>query len=542
MPDILKIGKQKKFAYIAIIIFMTIFASCSENVEKSDSIEYIPVQLEKNGYWSLMSRDGKIKFENEFKEAPSVVINGLFSVKEGEGYSVYRADGEKPELVKGLENLSQVGTLRDGLMPIAFPDKRIVIVDKEGNEKFELKPIKDKEIIKCDGAFYEGMLWTRNEDSKVGYYNTSGECVIAHRYDNGYSFSEGKALVCNDSLWSAIGKDGKKIFTFKKGQSPVIDGRYTHNKIFMKDAEGRFYVYNEKGESTKLSTKIKEVSEFNENYIIYKSDSGEYGLMDYKGEVVLRPKYKSLQFGEDGKLLASRKEGEWEILDYSGNKIIDLDYSEVTYCEDFGYFVQDKSGCTILNEKGDPISKEVDFYQWCVWADNFGIGYLVYVPTDKIISQLVDMFNDNGIGDYKFGESMVALAQKQQLDKSGLIKNRRGDILLVSGDCRGDFYLSLEAWSQYVIAYEATSYNYYSGFTNSPTWNHNSKVDGLLLKISAHGSDWAKGGVSRFADAFKKKGFEVSKIEANNSKTAILLIKDNLKLYITNPWADMVLI
>ncbi|MDE6258977.1 MAG: WG repeat-containing protein [Muribaculaceae bacterium] len=536
MPNIFRRNGFGYSLYLSLLLTFLLPSCVGEN-ETSGQIEYISVQLEKDGDWSLMSKDGKIKFENEFKEAPSAVINGVFNVKEGKGYSVYRATGEKPEIINGLENLSYVGELNDGLMPVCFPEKRITIVDKDGKEKFELKPIKGKEIVECTKSFQEGMLLTKDENSKFGYYNTSGECIIAHKYDDAYSFSEGMALVFKDSLWSIIGKDGNKIFSFKKGLWPAFYPykyenfyHYKDGKMFMRDSDGRYYLYDQKGESTKLSNKIKEILGFNEKYILYKSESGDYGTMDFNGEVVIRPKFQQLYFGDSGQLFGSRDGKDWEILDYSGKKIKALDCESAYYENGFGYLAKDHSGWYLLNNKGELVSKDAEFYQL---ANNFpeaGLVLSCYIPSEKIVSAVTDMITPDGVESYTFGQSMVELAQKEGLDRQKLIDDQIS--LLKLGENKiGTATINFGAFSKWLIAYEAVNYDYYSGYYRNPVWNHNSKIDVFRLWIQT-ASTWGKNGVNKLSDGFKRKGFEVSQYDSNQEYAATLLKKDGLNIFL----------
>lgn len=75
----------KKFfkSIFSIITTLTIAVSCVSCSNKSNaSIEGIPVQLEDEKAWSIVSPDGEILVKNAFEASPSFVYNGRFVVYE----------------------------------------------------------------------------------------------------------------------------------------------------------------------------------------------------------------------------------------------------------------------------------------------------------------------------------------------------------------------------------------------------------------------------------------------------------------------------
>lgn len=504
---------------------MAIISSCSGSADESKlNVDFLPIQLEKDGYWSFVSKDGKIIFENEFKNQPTQIINGVFSVKEDEGFSVYKANGNKPELISGLEYLKFVGVLSENLLPVCFPNKRISIVNKDGKEQFELGPIKDKEIIGCGERFIEGMLWISTDDNKEGFVNTSGECVIKPVYKSVGIFRNGRTIALKDSIWSVINKKGDLIFSFKHGFAP-IPGVWSYNKynqICMKDSEDRFYLFDAKGEMSKLSTKIKEVIQYSDKYIIYTSESGEKGMMTIDGEIIIRPKYKELSFGKKGELIASNKDKEWKLLDYSGNLKSEVDFAKVNFIKGFGYISGDNSSYTIMNNDGQPIDKNLDFvdYSTNVWS---GVNRSCYIPSEKIIKTVMDMITPAGVGKYKFGESMQNIAVAQGLTVKDV--NEKNDISIIF-DLSGSYNIVISAWSKYYISYNDFNFSTYSW---SPAWNPNSKIEAFIINVNTYNL-W-EGGVNDFVEVLKQKGYKEERREISTEGPVVLLSNNNLSFF-----------
>ena len=82
----------KSALYLIAATFM--LAGCSSSTE--NDIDYLAVKSDKDSNWGMIGPDGKILFDDEFENRPSAVINGLFTVEENKGISVYKA-AEKPE-------------------------------------------------------------------------------------------------------------------------------------------------------------------------------------------------------------------------------------------------------------------------------------------------------------------------------------------------------------------------------------------------------------------------------------------------------------
>ena len=76
-----------KALFIAAFAIVAALTGCSSDGQKLN-VEMLPVQLAKDGNWSMLKPDGSIMYEGEFKEAPTMAVNGMFTVKEGEGYTV----------------------------------------------------------------------------------------------------------------------------------------------------------------------------------------------------------------------------------------------------------------------------------------------------------------------------------------------------------------------------------------------------------------------------------------------------------------------
>lgn len=131
--------KKVHFLLFAAILFLT---NCSKS--ETGTITHLPFQTEKDGRWGLIDMEGNILMEDEFKERPSAVIDGMFYVKNSNGmYEFYTAE-KKPKQI-GEEYLS-VGQFVNGIAPVVKKNSHITYIDKEGKTVFELTKYNDDYI------------------------------------------------------------------------------------------------------------------------------------------------------------------------------------------------------------------------------------------------------------------------------------------------------------------------------------------------------------------------------------------------------------
>ena len=123
--------KKVHLLLFAVILVLT---GCSNNSE--NPITHLPFKTEKDGRWGLIDMEGNILLEDEFKHRPSVVIDGMFCVKNSDGmYELYTAE-QKPRQI-GEEYL-YVGYFANGLAPVVEKDSRITYINKEGKVVIKL--------------------------------------------------------------------------------------------------------------------------------------------------------------------------------------------------------------------------------------------------------------------------------------------------------------------------------------------------------------------------------------------------------------------
>lgn len=467
-------------------------------------VDYIPVKETEKGNWSFYAPDGKLLYPDEFKNEPSLVIEGYFSVAENDGFTLYHA-GDKPEVVGEAEGLKSVGYMSDGLIPVTFPKERISVLNTKGEKVFTVEPVKGKEIISCASGFSEGYLRVNNEDNLEGYLNTKGEVVIQPAYYYAYDFNEGYAVVGkrgedgDDDKFMVIDTKGEVVFNIRSGYGRYYN-QFMYGKLVVRDANDHIVFLDTKGETAfKCPSKVSSVDGYNSKYIIFCGEDSEYGVMDFEGETIIRTKYSGIEFVGDDKFLCSTDD-RVVVLDAKGEELLRFDdYESVRYLGKFGYIGVGKRIFEFLDVEGKPV-KNAEFTDLSYQAAQ---GYNVqsdYFNTEAVVADICSMINPKGVGDFAIGEGPGAhfsnpsnyfyrsSVDLDDLDKSGY---------RYSISARARFSKSMGDWDYAFNGYEYNRREY---------WNPGCELQYIDISITTQ-TDWCNDGPAAITNGLKKEGF-----------------------------------
>ena len=92
---------QNSICGLFVIMAGLFMASCTSKNDPLNEVEYFPFQESKDGNWGMIGIDGKVLFSEEFKNMPTMAVNGRFMVKNSDGlWEIYTAE-KKPEKIGG---------------------------------------------------------------------------------------------------------------------------------------------------------------------------------------------------------------------------------------------------------------------------------------------------------------------------------------------------------------------------------------------------------------------------------------------------------
>lgn len=375
-------------------------------------------------------------------------------------------------------------------------------MDKNGEKKFELAPVKGSEIVSCAPGYVDGLLLFKTEEKKYGYYGKDAKIAIDPVYDLATEFSEEMAIVGslkadNDGYtYSVINKNGKQVFGIQDGYEIVSSSFRGGHIILSKD--DRFYLTDIKGEMTKLPEKISSIVDYNSKYIIFKSE-GDCGVMDLNGEEIIRPKYNALSFDTEDSFFAQKEYADKNCvrLDSKGEETGKIDFSAIMNLGKFGYLAKDGKTFLLLDDKFKKKGKE-EFYE--VNIDPFIVEGVVsdYFDMSGVASTLVGMIDGNKAAGMQFGESAAKLLAKETPSASYLKNEYDVDSATKIGS--GYRIVANAYFTEDLVDYD------YMGWE----WNTSSKLASVQIAMKAD-SDWGEDGAKAIKDAFVQAGFKVLK-------------------------------
>lgn len=522
-------------AFFLTILGALTLSSCSKG--PIDNVSLVPVKLE-DGKWSFVDKNGKIVLEDEFENMPSVVYNNVFSVMEDDGYSVYTLENNRLFVLGDLEGLASVGYMEDGLIPAAKEGQRIAVYNSNGHKKFDINAVNGKEVSAVASGYSEGMLPFTTEDGKWGYFDENGNVAIKPAYDWVGSFSEGLAVVMKKSvndpeklLYSVIDKKGETVFRMKDKLRPADSYAGTHftNGCIIAVDDNHSYLYDKKGELSKLGGKIKRALLTDGKYVIFIDDKDKWGVSRTDGEIVIRPKYDFIIFsnldpynvsapgGADGFICMNGDSG-FVLLDKNGDQKEKFDEARnMIPFGGFGFFVRDDKNWSQVDKNANLICGD-DFEKINTDRCAYPLVQSDRVDYSDIVDEIADMITETGIKPYQLGSSPEALfAGESPNDYAesynyGELKylNTHGTDYSTSGS--GYFSAPI---TDYYYNTDISSYGY--------KWNSGSRLTQILLEVSVPNKKWGAKGNDALAKELETRGFTIVKKGSFENQPMILL-------------------
>ena len=365
---------RKYLLLILVLVFISLLSSC----QKEESVaEYIPFRSEKDGKWGFINLDGDVLLEDEFKSEPTIVSNDRFFAKNKAGYwEMYIADKKARQIGK---EYVQAGAFIEDVAPVVEKGRAIDFIDKNGKVKFTLGNVDGVAITSCRN-FIDGVAIFKCG----GYYgaiDASGNVVIKPDYLALEPAKDGK-LVGIHSKYKET-EDRAKVKITVLDTSGKVLSEFALDRILesldyfsdgvlavaKKDTDGNNYwgLINDKGEWVlHASHKIRAIKGMRNGKFIF-SDGEECGLMDFNGEVLIRPKYSDIKFTGANQLfvLDDHIDPQWKLITEEEDVISPNEFDEVYPLPGDKYFVKDDGDSWIIvDDKGKEVKTKVDIYEF----------------------------------------------------------------------------------------------------------------------------------------------------------------------------------
>lgn len=401
---------MRKFYLLSVGIICSLMVGCQSGSNKLSQIDYLPFQESENDNWGMVSTSGEILFAKEFVNEPSVSVNGIFSVKNAAGkYELYKAEAKPTQI--GTDAYISVGMFFADVTPAVLEDSHVMLIDRNGKQVAKIDQINGKSVDLVQ-SFSDGLAIVKTVDNKYGFIDTKGKCVIEPKYDGVIPFNDGLALasieVDGKSDVILLNKDGKETKLKDVDANDFIAS--SEGIVLLKDGEN-ITGYDAKGEKIiKLGSKFKNVSGFTNGYAFY-SDGDAYGLIDKKGEVVIRAKYK-----DSGSIYADfvtfdNNDNKVVICDFNGQEIVSTEFKYILpFFNGKEAFARENNKYIFINNKGEEVNKE-SFHS--VGTDMSGdYIYSNYLDVKAIIETGIGKITPTGMLGFEFGVTSQAFIEK----------------------------------------------------------------------------------------------------------------------------------
>lgn len=418
--------------FISALAMMTSCGKSSNGSEIVGAPDYIPFKFESDGQYGLLGKDGKPLFAEEFDNKIGAAFEGIFHVENENGtYSLYKAQ-QKPELVPGCEDLVDYGAMSEGLIPIVKKDSRISFVDKEGKEKFVLKPHNGKEITKV-WMFYEGRAKIQTEDGKFGFIDKNGKVVVEPKYEEATHFVDGVAFVVKDLNQEEINvikidKSGKETKLSKNIAPYCFDDFVTGEDYFFQtfnlnniclkldndSDETKSVLIDDDGKITKtFPKKVEFVTDLQKDNYIFRDNEDKYGLNNSKDETIIRAKYEFMQRLSNGNFLVEKSNDKFDIINEKDEPVKSFgdDYRRMIYYPEFGLILAKtgKDKYELLDVDGNKVSQDEFIIRESALVSN-SKNYAAtsdYFNADELAQKIVSVLTAKGMGKLSIGQTFA---------------------------------------------------------------------------------------------------------------------------------------
>ena len=370
--------KSLKLLLPVCLLMTFILSSCGGGGHKDRILDYLPVKTKSDANKiSLLDFEGKIVAEDEFDETSLIIAtNGVIfdynSKTKKLKYWTISDNKVKPLFDKEFED----GTPFNEDYAVVRDDQGMLsLIDKKGKPAIaNLSKLGEYDVLTA-GVVSDGLIKFKAADGKWGYANTKGEVVIKPAYNQCDNFVNGNARVLTDKdEFQIIDHKGKKT-TFKAEEDVKYGAIAEENMVYKKkNGEGKTYVglVDLKGEKIVKDNKYERAGSLTSGLLAVEKD-GSWGVIaaSNKWEPLgeLRCKFEDKPVISPSGNVIVKVDKKVKLYNNKGELVTALDdYSEAFPISKDKYIgIRDKK-FDIIDDKGKTITK--DSYFWAGGAES----------------------------------------------------------------------------------------------------------------------------------------------------------------------------
>ena len=380
-----KLLAQKMVCALAAVL---LFSGCGKKNRSEFSFDYLAVQMTKGDSWSIIDKNGKEVVKEEYPEDAclSLIYDGVYWVKSNGKYQLYSVDSPKKPLSDA--EYTRATSFHAGVAAVSIPNQPIRIADTKGNTITLSKDIK-----RCYAFTEDGYAVFLNKDNMKGVLDVKGNIVIKAVYEELETPSDGLVLAMkkrDDKTCIILDMKGNKQGEINFDKYRILNKGFSEGKIIVRNAndeKSHLIVLDKTGK--KLFEIKKAVGRYGsqsyiDGYLVFEHDGGKFGVVNDKGEVVIRAKYEDMANYGDG-VFAAKKGKKWGIINEKDETIIDFDYDDLGGMLGDNYIMVDGQSFSIVGKDNREVTS-------CDVIDFAFSQYAEYIDIEGLTNSLTELF------------------------------------------------------------------------------------------------------------------------------------------------------
>ena len=277
--------------------------------------EYILV--EKENKQGLLGHDGEILIPIRF-DLIGNYYNGIASVKINSKWDFTDKTGK---LVNGLK-YDEIGNSYNGITCVWIDDK-FGYVNSEGKEI--ISPELENELSKPINTPENGIIAVY-KNGKYGFYDTTGQIIVPLIYDDIWPFYTGVGAVKQKNHWALVNSQGNFITPF------IYDSFESCLESLVRFSRGGKHGFVDSCGTELYDAEYDDIYWFAYGESIFKvKKNGKYGIVNFKGEILVPIKYNFLEFANcvNFPRIICNYENNFGIIDTLGKIIVPFKYDKI---------------------------------------------------------------------------------------------------------------------------------------------------------------------------------------------------------------------
>ena len=307
--------------------------------------------------WGLLGADGQILMPaGSFRQQPSSVVGGMFSVPDEEGrFRLHSTDS--PLHPVSPRSFARVGHFfADVALAQEEAQGPILLIDRRGNNIASTTQYPQYDIVQMHN-FSNGRALFITSQGKHGYLDTRGNVAVPPIYDLAYDYHEGTALVgMNNSQgetgFQLIDTDGHPKGSVRLSGC-LLDTRLSDGRLLFKEQHsGHLGLLDERGNVVSyLPESVLRASRSSHRMIVTYTANGA-GSIDEEGNPLIPALYQDMRVVGDDRMAVYREEL-WKLWDADGQPVTPQAYDSIgRYLNDRFAIVRQGKDYGLMNREG----------------------------------------------------------------------------------------------------------------------------------------------------------------------------------------------